>query len=243
MEKEELKNLKEALRCGRYKVKAEGLEGISRHLNYAGVPFLRLGGDEQTHSIHAGTFSVFVAERQFICHLENGQWTLGGEPLKSKTLVKALERADGVVSGKHEGGRELSNLYAQLNGLPADIAYCWENDENLKDVSELGEGEVDLLVRYTVKDEGGWDELVASVDDGQLYQVYRLLKRGKRLPQGENEIEVSSEEIQKYVPELYEDILEQIEEEFSVDEEYHFSVPLTCEILDATLFGEYLNQI
>ena len=238
MEKEQLKKILDALHNEKYEVKVKGPEGITQHTNYAGIPFLRLSGNESVHPIDAGACIVSLANHEYVCNLNTGVWTEGQEVLTSVPLISALSSAKGVFPGAHLSGHQLRALYVQLHDLPLDTPYCWTEGEVLKDVSDLGNSEVDIIVRYSVKDEGGWDELNVSVDDAQLYWCYRQMKRNHYLPEGDNEVELSDELIRKYVPGLYNDIIAQLEDEFSAEEEYSFSLPITLDILDATLFGE-----
>ena len=238
MKKDELKQIMSALESGKFKVTVEAPVGISEHTNFEGVRFLRLCGDGSASGIHAGSCTVHVDNHTFVCDLNSGEWSENDEVLTLVSLIKALERAEGVYSGAHSDAFSLCELYARLNKLPSEISYCWTDGNNLKAVDELGEGEVDITVRYTVKDEGGWDVMDASVDDGLLFYLYRLLKQQQCLPEGEDEVEVEDVEVRKQVPELYEDILAQIKDENSEDEEYFFSIPLTRSVFEETLYGE-----
>ena len=238
MKNEELEKILTALRADKFEVKMKGMKGITKHVNYAGVPFLRLNGNASANAVDAGICTVLVARHEFVCNLNTGVWLEHAQELTDSSLIAALAAADGVVAGEHKSGHQLCRLYSYLHGLPADTLYCWEADDTLKDVSELGEDEVDIVVRYSVKDEGGWGELEVSVDDAQLLCVYRLMKRYNYLPSGENEVIIADELVHKHVPELYDDIIAQLEDEFSAEEEYRFSVPVTLELFDSTLFGE-----
>ena len=246
MKKQEIEKILAALQAGNYEVEVEEPNAITRYMKYDGTPFLRLRQDDFYFESSCGRCSVRVRNSVFICDFKDGRWYLNNKVLENIQLIAALEQADGVIAGKFDNGFALCELYAQLNDLPKDIDFCMEDDGfPLKDINEIGAGEAGVPIQYCVEEEEkeNWNELNCSIDDGDLFNLYKFLKRKGQLPEEDALYELHGATVKAEFPDLYDEIIEFIEDEEENEEKpnYKFSVFLSHDIFELGLYGEAMK--
>ena len=211
---EELKKaLIDALGNNQYEVEIEEPNNVSVREKYDGSEYLYLRGDDVKFGVSFGSCTVTILEHSFTCDLNFGEWSAGQDDdewlLEEDDFINALEDADGVISGVMGEPDDQAFVYCRANNIDEDLPAYWCEDDDLpKDIDNLSwydpvPGVVSVVLN------GG--ETMAVECDLQCESIYRLYCRLEEKGLLFASPEVSSAFIKEEVPELYHEILDELE--------------------------------
>ena len=245
MNTKEKQNLLAAIKSGEYTVEIEESNLITEYTKYDGTPFLRISQHKPHQGYHFGYCHVLFKDFALVCHLEDGTWYREEEVFEDTEIIAALSHAEGIVSGAHSDGFSMCELYARLNHLPEDIDFCMEDEGYcLKDINEIGGRDAEIVISYTI-DDGNEEyvDLYCDIDDGNLFDLYKFLKKKEALPKGKGVYELTDKSLKYSFPDLYDEIMELIEEEEDNEETtYKFHIPLSQQTFELVLYGDIENN-
>lgn len=225
-----------------YEIEVEETEGISHYRNYKNEYFIRMAGDGPQMGVYAGSCTVYVHEHDytFKCDLNYGKWTLNNQKFNEPDIINILEKLEGVISGEHTDGFALAQLYMDENELSDYMTFCWEENNFLKSIDDIGKGEALVNIEYIAGSDNQKTEIECNVNDGELYKVYKYLEREERLPEESDTVTCSAKELQNISKTLYQEIVSQIEEEEG-DITDDFELVMSEYDFEEQLFGEPEN--
>ena len=206
------RNLVKALRQSKHKVEITEPNNLELCKKYDGTPFLLIHGDTMKFSVWCGNCIVTVLGHTFTCDFDNGEWAAEQEEdswlLEDEEFVNALESAKGVISGEQGDVDAQAMVYARANHLRKEIPTYWGDlDEIPKLLDDLDLYDpVPGIVSITLKGEEK-KEVECGLYCSSIYKLYCSLKDTGKLYKSPI---VSSKYIEKELPELHQEIIDDL---------------------------------
>ena len=242
----ENKKLIEAIESGNYKVSLEEPNNINKCKKYDGTEFYCLTGDSEKFGVSAGYCTVKVLGKTFECDLSNGDWQDEDENEVDDKVIEALEAADGIIFGEMLETDDEWEVYCKATGTDSNLPYYnWFDEDCPRDIDNLGFSDFTIPCTYgIVMAHGASSEPVefdCTISDKDLYKIYRYLdENGYDFSDSEEEAELSDENIRSRFPDIYESIMNQVQDNASEEQDYdgdflRFGITITKELLEDTL--------
>lgn len=206
------RNLVKALRQSKHKVEITEPNNLELCKKYDGTPFLLIHGDTMKFSVWRGNCIVTLLGHTFTCDFDNGEWSAEQEEdswlLEDEEFVNALESAKGVISGEQGDVDAQAMVYARANQLRKEIpAYWGDLDEIPKLLEDLDLYDpVPGIISITLKGEEKKD-VECDLYCSSIYKLYCSLKDNGKLYKSPI---VSSKYIEKELPELHQEIIDEL---------------------------------
>ncbi|MBQ9399388.1 MAG: hypothetical protein IJU27_01930 [Bacteroidales bacterium] len=206
-------NLIRAFKQSNHKVEITEPNNLELCQKYDGTPFLLIHGDTIKFSVWYGNCIVMVLGHTFICDFDNGEWSAEKAEdswlLEDSEFVEAMRSAKGVISGEQRDIDAQTMVFARANHLNKEIPAC------LGDLNEMPKllGNLDLydpvqgIVSITLK-RGEKKDVECDLYCSSIYQLYCKLKSAGKLYKSPT---VSSNYIEKELPELHREILHELQ--------------------------------
>ncbi len=239
-EKNILKNaLIEALQNTNFDVCIEEPNNVSLREKYDGSLFLFVRGDDIKFGVYCGNCEVRILGHTFICEFDYGEWSAGREEdewlIEEEDFIEALESAEGVICGEQTDLDSQAWVYCRANNLPNDIPAYWEEDDIPKSIGLMDwydpvPGTVSILLNNGERTDVECDLVCESI-----YHLYCALKEKDLLYKTPD---ISSSFIKEEVPDLYQEILDDLQSNSILEEEanlFSFSFSNTKEFFESIL--------
>ena len=246
----------EAIESGNYEATFEPVNSIYEYTKYDGTKFYVLEElDDEMASNEMGTFTVNVhtdeEDHEFVYDMGSGDWE-GDDLCTDSDVIDALESIESFISYDDYDGDLQWEVYANVNHIPLETPYYFqENEDYPKDIEELGDECVEVPLRYTLHADQNASskpyDMECTLSDQDLYDLYKLVKdQVDAITEDDDEdeeqfLELADEAVKKAYPDLYEAILQEIEEEAESegyddeDIQPHFTVCLSKQLFEENL--------
>lgn len=214
------RDLIDALKKSRHKVEITEPNNLELCEKYDGTPFLLIHGDTMKFSVWCGNCIVTVLGHIFTCDFDYGEWSAEQEEdswlLADEEFIDALESANGVIYGEQADVEAQQMVYARANHLRKEIpAYWGDLDEIPKDIDNLDMYDpVSGTVSITLMG-GEKKEVECEFYCSSIYNLYCSLKGTGKLYKTPV---VSSKYIEKELPELHQEILDELQSNGDLNE-------------------------
>lgn len=207
------RDLIKALKQSKHKVEITEPNNLELCKKYDGTPFLLIHGDSMKFSVWCGNCIVTVLDHTFTCDFDYGEWSTEQEVdswfLEDAEFVEVLESAKGVISGEQSDIDAQAMVYARANHLRNEIPTYWGDlDEIPKLLDNLDLYDpIPGTVTITLKG-GEKKDVECGLYCSSIYQLYCSLKDSGKLYKSPT---VSSKYIEKELPELHQEILDELQ--------------------------------
>lgn len=202
-----------ALKQSKHKVEITEPNNLELCKKYDGTSFLLIHGDTMKFSVWCGNCIVNVLGHSFTCDFDYGEWSAEQEEdgwlLEDAEFVEALESAKGVISGEQGEADAQAMVYCRANNIRKDLpAYWGDLDEIPKLLDDLDLYDpVPGTVTITLKG-GEKKDVECGLYCSSIYRLYCSLKDAGKLYKTQT---VSSKYIEKELPELHQEILDELQ--------------------------------
>ena len=214
------KTLIEALKNSNFQVEIDGPNNVSLCDKYDGSQYLLVRGDTERFGVDCGSCTVTILDHTFVCEFMYGEWSANDEDgeqlLEDEEFVDALESAEGVISGEQSDLDGQAMVYCLVNDIQDDLPVYWCKETDIpKDIDRLDWYDpvsCDVLVTLS---NGETENVKCDLPCEGIYDLYCRLKENDMLFKAPT---VSSEFIKEEVPDLYENIIDEIQFDSRIDD-------------------------
>lgn len=211
-----MENLKatliDALKESNYEVKIQEPNNASIREKYDGSKYIYLRGDDMKFSADCGYCTITILGHPFTCDLTDGEWSAEQESdkelLEDEEFVEAVENADGVIAGEMWAPEDQAEVFCRANNMENNLPVFWRDDDDVpKDLDNLDLYDPVLWDVYVSIENGDEDMVNCEFQCSSVYRLYRSLNETEDLYK---EPMASSDYIKSKVPELHEEIFEEM---------------------------------
>lgn len=232
-----------ALASGNYEMNFTESSAISECRKYDGTLFYIFKDTNNKEKVDLGACYIEVADHEFHYNLNDGRWSCDIDELcEDVAVLEAIAALDGFVDYENFDIDEQWKVYSNINGLGDDVPYYWfEDDEAPRDVKTFGYCNVDVQMEcYDCADMEKRYRTECTMSDADLYGMYRLLKeKDDMLDSQSYYVDFSCEEVRKYNADLYENLMQQVEEKvksvYDGERQCGFVLKLSNELFEQNL--------
>lgn len=216
MEENELFKLAliDALEKHDYTVRIEEPNNVSIRESYDGLKYLYIRGDDVKFGVSFGSCTVSIQGHSFTCDLDFGEWSAEDDEdswlIEEEDFIDALEGADGVICGIMGEPDEQAEVFCRANNIKEDSlpVYWCEDDDIPKDIDNLDMYDPAVVVVSVSMPDGQDQDVECELSCSSIYELYCNLKKKRKLYKSAT---VSSAYIEKELPYLHQEILDELQ--------------------------------
>ena len=218
------RDLIKALKQSKHKVEITEPNNLELCKKYDGTPFLLIHGDSMKFSVWCGNCIVTVLGHTFTCDFDYGEWSAEQEEdnwlLEDAEFVEVLESAKGVISGEQGDIDAQAMVYARANHLGKEIPAYWGDLDEIPKLLENLDLYDPISGTVTITLKGGEKKDVeCGLYCSSIYQLYCCLKDEGKLYKSPT---VSSKYIERELPELHQEILDELQSNGDLNDKSDF---------------------
>ena len=228
-------DLLKALKETNYKVEITEPNNVEICQKYDGTQFLLIHGETVEFCPWNGDCSVTILGHKFTCDLDFGEWSAEQDDdkwlLEEEDFINALESAEGVISGEQSDVDAQTMVFCRANNMSEDIDAYWVEEEDIpKNINDMEwcDPEPGTVI---VSTEEGEEEIECDFDCESIYKLYCELKEKDLLYKTSV---VTSAFIESEVPELHEEILEELQSN-GIEGNVRYTLPNTKDFFESIL--------
>ena len=234
------KALLQAIKNSDFTVEINEPNNVDLCTKYDGTEFLLMRGDTAKFGVWSGDCTVTILGHSFTCDLDYGEWSAGDSEdswlLEEEDFVDALESADGVIFGEQTDVDAQRMVYCRANNISEDIEAYWvEEDDIPKDINHMDWCGPETGIVSVILNTGNTKEVECDLECDSIYKLYCILEQKGLLYKTPS---ISSSFIKNEVPDLHQEIVEQLHYNDVVDEntdEVQYSIENTKDFFDSIL--------
>lgn len=206
-------SLIDALSDHNYEVVIEEPNNVSIRETYDGSKYLYIRGDGVKFGVSFGSCTVSVQGHSFTCDLNFGEWSAEDDEdswlIEEEDFIDTIESADGVICGVMGEPDEQAEVFCRANNIKNNMPVYWcEDDDIPKDIDNLDMYDPAVVIVSVLMPDGQDQDVECELSCSSIYKLYCSLKKKRKLYKNAT---VSSAYIEKELPYLHQEILDELQ--------------------------------